>query len=133
MQISRQAQFLTMDIEQAALRSFGSVFPTMHIQTCHFHFSQSVIGKLAELGLRKEDGDKQELWLLVIMIIVLAYEPVAEVKDGFRARQQKFPEKARKLLDYFKVNFVNFSNSCRTSKPRGEHSIMISENLFLHL
>ena len=113
MQISRQAQFLTMDFEQAALRSFGSVFPTMKIQTCHFHFSQSLLRKLGELGLRKDYEDKQEFWLLVKMLMALAYVPVDDVEDSFRAIQKRFPEKARQFLEYFKVNFVHLSNSCR--------------------
>jgi transposase-like protein len=43
-----------VDFERAAINAFSTVFPTAEVTGCYFHLTQSVVRKVAEVGLKTQ-------------------------------------------------------------------------------
>jgi hypothetical protein len=121
-------QRLTCDFELATINAFRTVFPSLHVAACFFHFSQSLWRKIQELGLTTyvkspnltrankapaEEKKKAHEWFLCA--IGLALIPPSLVPNTWIAAMDESTPNHRasvKFNDYIVSHYVDAS-SCR--------------------
>jgi hypothetical protein len=94
---------IKMDFEAAAITSLKTVFPTVQISGCHYHFSQAIWRKIQQLGLVQEYKENAEVRLILRMCVALAYIPLPDIDEGWLIIMENAPQlpKVQEFLDYF--------------------------------
>jgi hypothetical protein len=120
---------LTCDFETATMNAFSSIFPSIQINACFFHYSQALWRQLQTLGLsryllRKVEGDnsisddeRQKAANCFYAAIGLALIPPLLVADTWVQAMDEFtPEHrlATKFNDYLVNTYID-SSSCHFS------------------
>ena len=108
-----------MDYEAAAHKGFLEVYPDVHLSGCYFHLKQSVLRKVAELGLRQKYREEEEFNVQVKMMTALAFVPPEDVATTFEALSDAFPDEESTdcLLDYFKSTYIEGPVVRRRQRP----------------
>ncbi|XP_025016251.1 uncharacterized protein LOC112538666 [Tetranychus urticae] len=64
-------EHLHCDFEMAIMQSFKTFFPNINIHGCYFHFTQCLLRKLQNLGLKKQYEKNNEIKLLIKRCLAL--------------------------------------------------------------
>lgn len=94
---------LSIDFELAALNAFRSVFPEISITCCHFHFSQSIIRKLNELGLKSKSKSSEMLYQQIRQFIALPFCVSIEITNVYETLKSSVDTDLQEFVQYFEV------------------------------
>lgn len=99
---------ITMDFELAAINAAKMVFPTARVQTCYFHFTQSIIRNMGQHGLKTKYQSDNTFAQEIRQLIALAFLPPAQVADAFDEliEQSKTLSPAKQLQDQNLKTFI---------------------------
>ena len=73
---------LLLDFENSAVRAFHTASPTATV-SCYFHFTQSVIRKVNEIGMKSDYESNDESRTAVRCLPALAMVPSSDVAESF--------------------------------------------------
>lgn len=82
---------------------------------CLFHLGQIIYRQVQKRGLQKTYGTDANFASLVRQITALAFLDQQEIVDAFIRLNEKFDERAKSLLDWFGVYYINGND---TSPPK---------------
>lgn len=103
-------EIISADFEIAVINSLRSVFPTARLQGCFFHFTQAIMRKIAESGLKKRYETDADFALRCRYLAALAFLPVEQVVDAFERLTEEdaaiFPQELEPVLDYFEDTWI---------------------------
>ena len=71
------------DFEKALKRAVKTAFPNAKIMGCYFHYSQAILRKVNNLGLKRLYRKNKIVQRVVRMLIQLALLPYNKIQQGF--------------------------------------------------
>jgi hypothetical protein len=105
--VANQRRILT-DFERAAMNAFGAVYPDASISGCYFHWCQSGIRKVNEVGMKVAYETNEELQTYVRCLPALAFVPVQDVEEAFEILSETAPnvENVDEVTTYFEHTYI---------------------------
>ena len=99
---------MLLDFEIQAMDTFRRQYPDVRLSGCHFHFSRSIIRKLAELGLKRMYETDNNFAVSIKMFIALAFAPKCDVEDRLGELMDDFApgQPYDDFLSYFTHTYV---------------------------
>jgi len=100
-------EIIVTDFEKAAMTAFQEKFQC-RVTGCYFHMSQAVLRKVAELGMRRDYDENDELRGMIRCLPALAYVQEEDVVDSFELLAESMPQHDRmaELLSYFEHTYI---------------------------
>ena len=100
-------QYLLVDFERAAIKTFTEIWPRTFIRGCFFHLSQSVYRKVQDSGMKTLYSNNTEFSITVRMLTALAYLPPQFVLTAFETLKSQFSTEALAVsYIYFQDTYV---------------------------
>ena len=99
-------QILVVDFERAAINAFKSVFPFLKVRGCHFHFCQSILRQINNLGMKQNYENDEQFRICARMLMVLPYMDSPGLIPAYNQLKALFPQFSQPLLDYFEVQRI---------------------------
>ena len=107
--ISRPPKSITSDFEKAFLNAVKTVFPSIVLFGCFFHFKQNMFRKIQELGLAFSYTSDERIRKLLKLPQVLAYVPIADISELFKELKNSLTDEDTEILkfyDYFEEYYI---------------------------
>lgn len=97
-------QKYTCDFEKSAMKGIATVFPTVSVKGCYYHFQESLKRKAKQLQLFKDKNNRR----CVFLCRSLALLPKYKIIDGWQYVQSQFAkfEHLQPFLKYFKNQWM---------------------------
>jgi hypothetical protein len=97
------------DFELGAMNAFKRQFPTIKVMGCMFHFGQSLMKKVNNLGLKGIYQEDPLFSSWIKQIFGLALVPVDEVRNLWNIIKEERPTVRRvdEIVDYFEGYYIN--------------------------
>ena len=99
---------ILLDFEIAVRNAFQDGFPNTVVAGCFFHLTQSVVRKVAALGLKQRYETDIEFATLVKSLSCLSFVPLGEVEFQFNELVRMFPAEnyVQDILLYFEDTYI---------------------------
>jgi len=96
------------DFEAAAMNAFKEAFPEATLSGCYFHLCQSVIRKVADVGLKPDYETDDEVRGFIRCLPALSHVPIDQVVEAFDLLMDHMPanEKVHDVTTYFEHTYV---------------------------
>ena len=107
-------KYVTVDFEQAVIRSLKNVFPNTLVKGCNFHYNQCIFRKIQELGLQSDydnsaEDNPKSVKSLVKLTGALAFMPISKIDELWCSIMDQFEHlpRSQDFFDYYTDTWID--------------------------
>lgn len=106
-------RYVLLDYEKAVINSVKDVLPETECFGCYFHFTQSLIRRLNDSGLKNDYSNDVSIFMAIKKLQALTFLPSDRIIDAYLELKPSLPIKLVRFMEYFEQTYVLGRNGNR--------------------
>jgi len=100
---------ILVDFEKATMNTFSAAYTSATLRGCYFHFCQSVMHKVSDIGLKAEYESNEDARTFIHCLPDLAFVPPEDVLEAFDLLANSMPHSISANVTKMKVDQISYS------------------------
>jgi hypothetical protein len=100
-------RMLMMDFELANINAASAAFPAAEVKCCLFHFTQSILRYVVNLGLRREyETLESDIRMEVMALMALPFVPLGDLEEVFQNITEHMDRRLDELITHLEDRYI---------------------------